>query len=51
MSVTTLTKPRNRRQEIWNCLRGNKDRLQTVSETRQSLPTEREYGVRVSESS
>lgn len=32
MSVTTLTKPRNRRQEIWNCLRGNKDRLQTVSE-------------------
>lgn len=32
MSVTTLTKPRNRRQEIWNCLRGNKDRFLTLSE-------------------
>lgn len=28
----TLTKPRNRRQEVWNCLRQSKERFQTTSE-------------------
>ena len=35
MSVE-LTKPRNRRQEIWNCLRRHKERFQTTAEIAES---------------